>query len=429
MSSSVNITSPRIGEGYQKISHPSGLTILLYPMPGFVSAYALFATNYGSVDETFKTQSDSDFVTVPAGIAHFLEHKLFENEEGDAFVRYAKTGASANAYTSFDKTAYLFSCTAHFEESLDILLDFVSRPYFSPQTVEKEQGIIGQEIKMFEDSPDWRVLFNLLGALYHHNPVRIDIAGTVDSIAKIDADLLYRCYNTFYNLHNMTLAVAGNFDPDVVLKAADRHLKAAPPVEILRQNPPEPWEIKESFVTQNLPVAQPLFLVGFKGVPGKDERENLWGKIADEVLIDIVAGDSSPLYRKLFDDGLINQSFEGEGMANRDYSLVFYAGESRDPEKVREALVDEIKRLGQEGIPPEVFARVKKAVYGRYMGMYGRPDAIGGLLIAAQFAGCDAYEPLEMLAGLTLEQITNRLATSLDPSRCALSVVRPAQSK
>ena len=418
------ISSPRLGESYQKIAHPSGLTILLYPMPEFASAYAIFATNYGSVDETFKTQADEDFVSVPAGIAHFLEHKLFENEEGDAFLRYAKTGANANAFTSFDKTAYLFSCTQNFQQSLDILLDFVSRPYFTPATVEKEQGIIGQEIKMYEDSPEWRVYFNLLGALYHSNPVRIDIAGTVESIAEIDAGLLHRCYNTFYNLHNMTLAVAGNFNPDDVLSAADRHLKSAPPVEIERKNPWEPWEIKDRVITQSLPVALPLFQIGFKGEPGADEAANLWGKIADEVLIDIVAGDSTPLYRRLFDDGLINQTFEGEGMANRDYSLVFYSGESRDPEKVRDALLQEITRLTNEGIPPELFARVKKTVYSRYIGMYGKPDAVGGLLVTAQFAGCDAYQPLEMLANLTLEQLNERLRQSMNPQRCAISIVR-----
>ena len=424
MSNTTTITSPRIGESYQKILHPSGLTILLYPMKDFVSAYALFATNYGSVDETFKTQADKDFVTVPAGIAHFLEHKLFENEEGDAFIRYAKTGASANAFTSFDKTAYLFSCTDNFAESLDILLDFVSRPYFTEQTVQKEQGIIGQEIKMYEDSPDWRVFFNLLGALYHHNPVRTDIAGTVDSIAQIDADLLYRCYNTFYNLHNMTLAVAGNFDPAAVLAAADKHLKPAESQTILRQNPQEPWEVREQFVTLNLPVAQPLFQVGFKGVPGGDERETLHGRIADEILMEIVAGDSTPLYRRLFDEGLINQSFEGDAMANRDYSLVYYGGESRDPEKVRDAIIEEIARLTSEGIDPKMFERTKRAVYGRYMGMYGRPDALGGLLITAHFADCDAYEPLEMLASLTLEQISRRLPQSFDTARCSLSIVR-----
>ncbi|MDR2909048.1 MAG: insulinase family protein, partial [Oscillospiraceae bacterium] len=172
------IASGRINEQYRKILHSSGLTILLYPMQGFTGSYALFATNYGSVDETFKTKNDDSLLTVPAGIAHFLEHKLFESEEGDAFSRFAKTGASPNAYTSFDRTAYLFSCSENFKESIEILLDFVTHPWFTPETVEKEQGIIGQEIRMYDDDPDWRVYFNLLGALYSNHPVRTDIAGT-----------------------------------------------------------------------------------------------------------------------------------------------------------------------------------------------------------------------------------------------------------
>ena len=424
MDKTSRIISPRISEEYQKVRHPSGLTILLYPMKDFVSAYAIFATNYGSVDAAFKTKADKDFVRVPAGIAHFLEHKLFENEEGDAFLRYAATGASANAYTSFEKTAYLFSCTDNFEASLDILLDFVTRPYFTPETVAKEQGIIGQEIKMYQDNPDWRVYFNLLEALYHNNPVRLDIAGTVASIAEIDADLLYRCYNTFYNLTNMTLAVAGNFDPAAVLEAANRHLKEAEPVEIERENHEEPWDVRQAEVVENLPVAQPLFHLGFKGVPGGDERANLWGRIADEVLIGVIAGESTPLYRKLFDEQLINQTFEGEAMASRDYALTFFAGESRDPKKVREAVLAEIARLKTEGIPSATFERVKKAVYSRYVGMYGRPDALGGLLVAAHFADCDAYQPLEMLAALTLDQAQTRLPLSFDGERCALSIVQ-----
>ncbi|HHY52099.1 MAG TPA: insulinase family protein [Clostridiales bacterium] len=418
------IRSQRLGEQYQKILHPSGLTILLYPMEGFKSAYALFATNYGSVDASFKTDKDEDFVTVPAGIAHFLEHKLFESEDGDAFERYAKTGANANAFTSFDKTAYLFSCTDHFKESIEILLDFVTHPYFTPQTVKKEQGIIGQEIRMYDDNPDWRVYFNLLGALYHVNPVRIDIAGTVESIAQIDADLLYRCYHTFYNLHNMTLAVAGNFDPDVVLDAADRILKPAPKQELTRKVADEPDTVRTTLVEQTLPVAIPLFQIGFKGKAGKTERENLWGKIADEVLLEIIAGDSTPLYRRLLEAELINQTFEGEAMANRDYSLTFYSGESRDPKRVRDEIATEILRLRSEGIDPQLFDRVKKAVYGRYLGAYGRPEALAGLMVTAQFADADAYEILEMLASLTLDQLNERLPVSFDVERCALSIVR-----
>ena len=220
------IRSERTGEECVRIDHPSGLPILVWPKKGYQSAYAVFATRYGSIDTAFTTEQGP--VTVPAGIAHYLEHKLFENEDCDAFERYARTGASANAYTSFSQTAYLFTCTERVEESLEILLDFVQKPYFTPETVAKEQGIIGQEIRMCEDSPSRRVLFNLLRALYHEHPIKIDIAGTVESIAQITPELLYGCYNTFYNLRNMVLVVAGNVTAEQVLRVADRMLKPAP---------------------------------------------------------------------------------------------------------------------------------------------------------------------------------------------------------
>ncbi|MBP1577986.1 MAG: insulinase family protein, partial [Oscillospiraceae bacterium] len=226
------VVSRNLAENYTKIEHPSGLTLMLCPMEGFSSAYALFATRYGSIDSVFAV-GDGEFTEVPAGIAHFLEHKLFESEEGDAFALYAKTGASANAYTSFDRTAYLFSCTDKFDESIEILINLVTKPYFTAQTVQKEQGIIGQEIRMYDDDPEWRVYFNLLGALYHDHPLKTDIAGTVESISEITADLLYSCYHAFYNLNNMVLAVAGNFDIDTVVKACDKMLIPASDVKVL----------------------------------------------------------------------------------------------------------------------------------------------------------------------------------------------------
>ena len=220
------LKSPRTGDSIFVEDHASGLKIMVYPKPGYRSAYAVFGTRYGSVNTRFK--ADGELVSVPDGIAHFLEHKMFESEEGDAFAKYAKTGASANAFTSFDQTCYLFSCTENFEKSFEILLDLVQSPYFTEQTVQKEQGIIGQEIRMYDDSPDWRVMVNLLNALYHNHPVKIDIAGTVESIAEITAEKLYQCYRAYYNLHNMVLCVAGNVDPGEVVKIADRKLK---PVE------------------------------------------------------------------------------------------------------------------------------------------------------------------------------------------------------
>ncbi len=420
------IASPVLGEQFQRTRHPSGLTILLCPMEGYSTAYAMFAAKVGSIDTTFKTQHEEDFVEVPAGIAHFLEHKMFECEDGDAFAKYAKTGASANAFTSFDRTAYLFSCAGNFKESIEILLDFVSRPYFTPETVRKEQGIIGQEIRMYDDDPGWRTLFNLLESLYHVNPVRLDIAGTTESIAEITSDLLYRCYHTFYSLGNMVLTVAGNFRPEEVLEAADRILKKDEDIRIQWRKAQEPREIARPYVEQSLSVSTPLFQMGFKGEAG-DSLQNLKNQIADEVLMEILCGESSPLYRKLYDSGLINGAFGYEVLAGRDYLCCMYGGESREPKKVYEEICTEIRRAMAEGIDPEAFRRCRKAAYGRYIGIFSRVDSVANLMMQTYFSGMEnMYEILDRVKDLTLEELEKRLREDMNPQYSALSVVNPA---
>ncbi|MCL2055968.1 MAG: insulinase family protein [Oscillospiraceae bacterium] len=418
------ITSPRLGEAYRQIKHSSGLEMRLYPMQGFNHTYALFATKYGSVDTCFKTGEDADFVKVPEGVAHFLEHKMFENEEGDAFIRYAATGASANAYTSFDRTAYLFSCTENFAQSLEILFDFVSRPYFTDETVEKEQGIIGQEIKMYEDNAEFRAYFNLLDAMYHNNPVRIDIVGTEQSIAQIDKELLYRCYNTFYNLGNMVLCVAGGFDIETVLETADRMLSPAKDITIERAQTDEPKSVRLDYIEQNLPVALPLFHIGFKADPA-GERDNVKNQIMDDILLEIIAGDSTPLYRRLYDEGLINSEFSGDAMSSRDYSFAVFGGESRDPARVRDEIAKEITRIKAQGIDPKLFGRYKKASYGSYMGIFGKVESVASFMLSAHFAGVEVYSVTEMIAALTVDDLEARLKVSFDVNRSSMSVVKP----
>lgn len=420
------IKSARLGQEMVKIKHPSGLTMLLCPMPGYSTAYATFTANVGSVDTGFKTQDDDAFVDVPEGIAHFLEHKMFENEDGDAFAKYAKTGASANAYTSFDKTAYLFACTDRFEESLEILLDFVRRPYFTKESVQKEQGIIGQEIRMYDDDGEWRVQFNLLQALYHNHPVRIDIAGTVESIAEIDDQLLYRCYRTFYNLNNMVLCVSGNFDIDAVLRVADRVIKPdEKPIEIERRHVDEPESICKPLVEQKFAVAAPLFQFGFKGCGG-NPRENLKNQILDEILAEIIAGDASPLYRRMYDAGIINSTFGSEIMAGRDYMCAIFSGESREPERVADEIKAEVARMRREGVDKKMFELCRRATYGRYIGMYTRTASVAGLMSAVYFAGMDdMYALLDIVANATLDQMNERLQIAFNPEKSALSIVRP----
>lgn len=419
------IYNQRLDEKYYSITHPSGLEILVFPKSGYRSAYAVFGTRYGSIDTCFRRAGESEFIKVPEGIAHFLEHKLFESEDLDAFERYAQTGASANAFTSFDRTCYLFSSTGNFKESLEILLDFVQSPYFTPETVQKEQGIIGQEIRMYEDEPNWEVLFGLLRAMYHNNPVRIDIAGTVDSIAQIDDKLLYSCYNTFYNLHNMVLCVSGNVTPEEVLEVADRLLKPAEKIEIERQFPDEPKEVVSHSVSKKLSVAAPVFAIGFKELCEKPER-TLKEKIETAILLEILAGNTSNLYKDLFEQGLINTSFGSEYFNGFGYAAVIFSGESKEPEKVLEGLKKGIYRLREHGIDPNDFERARKLLYGRMVMSYNDIEAIADNMVGAHFDGNSLFDSIAIYENAALADITKRLSEQLDCSNVAISVILPA---
>ncbi len=418
------IESSLVHEGYFKVEHPSGLTILMYPMQGFNSAFAMFTTDYGSVDMTFKTDPKGDYFTIPAGTAHFLEHKMFEDEDGDAFDKYAATGASANAFTTYDKTSYLFSCTDHFEEALKVLLGFVTSPYFTKQTVDKEQGIIGQEIKMYDDHPYWQLRYGIMRALYSKHPVSVDIAGSVESIAQITAESLYKTYHAFYNLHNMVLTVAGNFSTESVIKVADQVLTAAPDVYVERAAVNEPDEIVQKRVEKKLAVSSPMFALGIKIAPS-DYKTNTVNSILDEIINEILAGDSSPLYRRLYDNGLINSSFDSGTECGRDYSAVMFSGESKDPDRTAEEILNEITRVQRDGIDPEAFLRCKKAVYSRYIRIFERPDSVANALFDTYFAGMDLYDLLDVVNNSTLQQVQRRFLDAYKPERSALSVILP----
>ena len=411
-------------EGYYEINHPTGLKIYIYPKKDSNSSYAVFGTKYGSIDTQFRIDGE-EWVRVPEGIAHFLEHKLFESEDGDAFSRYAKTGASANAFTSFDRTCYLFSAAQNFDESLEILLDFVQHPYFTEQTVQKEQGIIGQEIKMYEDDPGWRVYFNLLGCLYHNHPVRIEIAGTIESIAKIDAELLYQCYKTFYNLNNMSLAVIGNVTPEQVLKIADKTLKQSVPIQIERRFDHEPDSIVRDRAEQKLAVAVPMFMLGYKENI-KQEFCSPEQKAEMAILLELIAGKSSALYSSLLEPGLINESFSADFDCGRGYAVSAFTGESVDPDKTAQEIKNEIDRLRKNGIDKERFEAVKRKIYGSSIKIFDSNEIIGNTIIDSHFAGNSIFDDMDAVASCTLEQAEKRLNNALIDKLCALSVILPA---
>ena len=428
MSNIKEIKNELLNDSYYEIDHSSGYKIFVYPKENYSSSYAIFGTKYGSIDTCFKVEGQEKFTEIPEGIAHFLEHKLFESEELDAFARYAKTGASANAYTSFDKTCYLFSCTDNFEDSLEILFDFVQNPYFTEQTVQKEQGIIGQEIRMYEDEPGWESLFVLLRAMYHEHPVRIDIAGTVESISHITADLLYECYNTFYNPANMALAVAGNVTVEQVLKIADKMLKPKESKKIERKFCKEPGAVVEKFAMKNLSVAMPIFAIGFKE-DIKTPLRTLKESMESNILLDIIAGPTSSLYEEMLNDNLINTTFDTEYFEGYGYSAHIFNGESADYEKVRERINQEITKFMETGVDEESFQRIKKKHYGSLIMDFDSIDSISNSLIGAYFNGEGLFDQLKLLESITIEDVNRRLREAFNIENSSMSVIKNKEEK
>lgn len=419
---SCNIT----GDSYVHIKHKSGLDIYVCEMEGFSTTEALFGTKYGSVNTMFKMNGDKDYTVVPEGIAHFLEHKLFENEDCDVFELYAATGASANAYTSFDKTCYLFECSDKYKESLEILLKFVQEPYFTKESVDKEQGIIGQEIKMTNDNPDWRVFFNLLKALYHNHPVKIDIAGTVESIAQIDAELLYKCYNTFYNLHNMILVIAGNVKTDEVLEIADKFLKPCENKGLETVFPDEPDTVALKEIIDSLPVGKPIFNIGFKSKP-LSALECKKAEIEADITAKILADNTSPLYKSMMEDGLINSEFCTEVFSGDGYFSVIFGGESNNALEVQSRILAEIEHAKIHGLDKQHFENLKKAAYGNAIMEFNNVNCVAGNMINSHMAGVTMFDGLEILSAMTYEDVQRCLTERFDADKCAISIVNPVK--
>lgn len=422
------IKNDRTGEQYTYVKHPTGLDIYIWKMENYSTTHALFGTKYGSINTKFKTKDQPDFITVPNGIAHYLEHKLFENEDCDVFSLYAKTGASANAYTSFDKTCYLFSCTDNVYDSLEILLSFVQNPYFTEETVQKEQGIIGQEIRMYDDNAGWRVFFNMLQGMYHNHPVKIDIAGTVESIAQINADLLYKCYYTFYNLNNMVLSIAGNVDEDKVLEMCDKLLKQGGNPELETAFEDEPDTVCKEEVVQKLEISMPMFNIGFKAKPEKG-LDALRAEIETNFVLSLLADESSDFYKKLYDEGLINSSFSSEVFSGDGYCCSIFGGESRNPRLVRDKLIEEIDRCKNEGFDETRFNNIKKAYYGALIRDLNDAEAIATNMLNAGMEKLSAFDAIETVAAVTFEDMAKRLDKQFDTKNVTISIIEPIDGK
>lgn len=422
------VKSELIHKEYTLCEHSSGLKILLYPMSGFSSNYVIFGTKYGSVDNAYLNEN-GEKIDLPEGIAHFLEHKLFESEDGDAFAKYAKTGAYSNAYTSFDRTCYLFSCSNRFYDNLKILLDFVRSPYFTEATVNKEQGIIGQEIRMYDDMPSWRVLFNMLEGMFHNHPVRIDIAGTTESISKITHNTLYDCYNRFYDLSNMFIVLAGDFNDEEVIKFIDENLKVSENkvLDVSSVIPDEPKEVKENYVSCNLDVSKPLFCLGFKESEA-DETPNAKQLISMEILLKMLVGNASPLYKELLQKNLINEEFSFEYFNGRGFALPMFDGESDNPEEVMNLILSKVDEFKENGLDENLFEAMRRDMYGRNIRRFDVAESVCSMLTDSTVLGYNLFEYFECLTKITPKEVEERLSV-FTKERAVLSVVYPTASK
>lgn len=422
------ITNNLIKEEYFYLKHPSGLEVYVYPKKGYCSNYAIFGTNFGSINNKFKIKGHPSYTEVPDGIAHYLEHKLFAGKDGDAFELFSKTGASANAFTTFDKTAYLFSCAGNIEKPLEILLDFVQTPYFTQENVDKERGIIAQEIKMYEDSPDWKVFINLLQSLYQNNPVRIDTAGTVETIAKITPEILYNCYNTFYNLNNMCLCVVGDINCDSILELVDKKVKYLPKIEVERFFPEEPNEVKNPKIVQKFDIENSMFSLGFKENVAPGERISTAKSVSNDLILSCLSSSSSEMYEELVKKDLISMaSFSDEYLEGPGYASVIFSGESSNPEKASEVIKKHIEKIHKTGLDENTFNRVKNALYGQSLEIFNSVSSIAKSQFNSAIAGKELFNYLETLQNISIDEVNKDLENKLNPHYSALSIVSPKQ--
>lgn len=417
----------QINEKVHVYNHPSGLKAYVIPKKGYSKKYANFATHYGSINNNFIVPGETEALRVPDGIAHFLEHKLFEQKDGSVMDKFSALGSSPNAYTSFCQTVYLFSCTDSFEENFKLLVDYVQNPYITEESVEKEKGIIGQEIKMYEDDANWRVFFNLLKAFYVNNPVKIDIAGTVESISKINRDVLYKCYNTFYNPSNMVILVVGDVDVEEVFNIVEKGIKEnSQKGEIKRIFPEEPNKVNQEYIEEKLAVSTPLFQTGFKDyVVATKGYDCVKREVGVKLLLEMIVGKSSPLYSELYSKGLINQTFEFDYTAEETYAFSVFGGESPDPKAVKDRITKEIEKLKKEGLNKEAYERIKKSMKGRYLRGLNSVEGISHLFMSNYFKNVNVFDYMNVYDKITFEDIEEIFGNHFILDNMALSVVLP----
>ncbi len=409
----------------------NGLSVYILPKPGFNKTYATFTTKYGSIDNHFKAPGAQEYSRVPDGIAHFLEHKLFEKEDGDVFQQFSRQGAAANAFTSFTRTAYLFSSTSDVEENLETLIDFVQEPYFSDQSVEKEKGIIGQEIMMYDDNADWRLYFGIIENLYHNHPVKIDIAGTVESIAGITKELLYECYNAFYHPSNMLLFITGPEDPESIMKLvrdnqAKKEFKKRAEISRKFDEEPSTAAIKERSIQMH--VQSPKCVVGIKAADTEMEGiELLKRELSIGLFLECTFGKSSQYYENLFESGLIDNSFFYDYTQEYGFGFGMIGGDTREPDR----LAEEIKSIlfeVKEGkyLTEEKLDAVRKKRIGSFLRSLNSLESIANQFTRYAFNQMELFDVVSVLEELTAADIQDAVNHLIEEERLSVFQVLPS---
>lgn len=405
-------------------TYKSGLRAYVMPKAGYDKSYAIFATHFGSINDKFIEPTTGEEVVVPDGVAHFLEHKLFSQKDGSAMDKFAAMGANSNAYTSFTHTAYLFSCTEGFDDNFKLLLNFVQNPYITDESVENEKGIIGQEIRMYEDDPDWQVYFSFIESLYKNFPVKKDIAGTVETISKIDRELLYKCFKTFYDISNMVIFVVGNLNPEEIFARIESELPIdKEPLEIKQFTTEEPEEISKNFTEKKLEVALPMFMFGFKVNP---EHENIIKEeIAVDIALELLCGKSSNLYESLYEEELITSPIGTDITFENEYSFIAMSGESKNPELAIERIKEEIEKMKAKEIDSKEFDRIRKRLTGEFIRQFNSVDKIAHLFISNIMRGINIFDYVKTYNEVTKEDVENAIRKYFDMNKLAVSLVKP----
>ncbi len=401
----------------------NGMTVIIIPKNTTKKKYVIWGVNFGSIDNHFKV--DGEEIYIPDGVAHFLEHKMFEQENGkNSLDTLMALGIDANAYTTSDHTAYLFECTDHFYEGLDELMNYVQNPYFTNENVEKEKGIIAQEIRMYDDDPGWQLYMGILDCLYKNNPIKVDIAGTVESISKITPEVLYKCYNTFYALDNMTLVICGDFEPEKLLEEVKKRLTKNKTYEKIERIYPEKEKtINKKYVEKNMNVSMPIFAIGIKDV-SKMDSEIVKKHIAIEILLNVIIGKSSDLYKKMYNQGLLLEEPSIDYEFSEEYAHIVISGQSNDSEEVYKMFKEEIENYKKNGLNINHFERIKKKIYGEYVVEYNNISEIARKFLTDSMKKISSFDYIEQYKVITKEYVEQVLKEIFNDEYMALAIVK-----